>query len=146
MDSADSAIPQGARAREPWQPQFLEQLAERGNVSNSAKAAGVHRTTAQKARQRDDEFAQAWDAAIEEALDQIEDIVMKTAREGEDITTSRWVLARRRPTVWGDRTKVELSGSVAFDRDADNEILEHLTRLAEVAQQEEDANARTTTE
>ena len=146
MDRTDRTMPQRAlaqralaRARPDWAEPFLAALALSANVTVSARSVEVSRSTAYEARNRDDEFALEWDNAIEEALDGIELAVMQAARSGEDMATSRWVLARRRPSVWGDRAKAELSGSVAFDLDADQELLERLTRLAEVAQEEEDA-------
>ena len=131
--------PARERARPDWYDKFLQALAVSANVSRSARAAGKGRRTVYDARQADDAFALEWDEAIEEALDGIEIVVMQAAKSGEHLPVSQWVLAKRRSSVWGDRTKVELTGSVNFNRDADDELLDRLTRLAEVAQQADDA-------
>ena len=109
------------------------------NVTAAARAARVERTTPYQARQRDEQFARDWDAALEEALDKIEETAMRLATSGEDPAMTRWVLERRRPSVWGNRTNAEPSGHVAFDRGAGEELRARLKRLAETRQEEKEA-------
>ena len=56
--------PARARTRD-WAPVFLASLARTGSVRASARAAGVGRRTVYDRRERDLEFAAAWDAAFE---------------------------------------------------------------------------------
>ena len=67
-----------ARSR-AWYGPFLSALAVSANVTAAPRAARVKRTTPYQARQRDEQFAQDWDAALEEALDAIEETAMRLA-------------------------------------------------------------------
>lgn len=75
-----------SRARELTQAQrkerFLKELAKRANVSTSAKAAGVDRGTPYRWREADSEFAEAWDAAVEVAVDALESEAWRRAAIG----------------------------------------------------------------
>lgn len=51
---------------------FLETMALTCNVSESARSAGISRTTAYEWREADESFAKAWDAAEQEAADLLE--------------------------------------------------------------------------
>jgi hypothetical protein len=48
-----------------WPPLFLEALAASGLIRASARAVGIGRRTTYDKRERDPEFAAAWDAAVE---------------------------------------------------------------------------------
>ncbi len=48
-----------------WPPLFLEALAASGLIRASARAVGIGRRTAYDRRDRDPEFAAAWDAALQ---------------------------------------------------------------------------------
>lgn len=48
---------------------FLEKLAETGNVSQSAREAGIARPTVYEHKHDDPDFAAAWEDALEEAAD-----------------------------------------------------------------------------
>lgn len=56
----------------------------RGNVTDSARAAGVSRSTVYEWRAEDDSFASAWDAALDEAADAMEREAWRRAIEGVD--------------------------------------------------------------
>ena len=66
------------RARET----FLAELAARGNVSAAAAAAGLSRVTFYEWRNADADFAAAWDAALETAIDAMELEARRRAVEG----------------------------------------------------------------
>lgn len=51
--------------------QFLATLAETGNATAAARAAGISRSTAYTWRQLDGDFAASWDHAIAEAVDRL---------------------------------------------------------------------------
>ncbi|MEI7876271.1 MAG: hypothetical protein WCK95_29460, partial [Alphaproteobacteria bacterium] len=52
---------------------FLAELAETGAVAIAAERAGLHRSTLYALRQRDNEFAARWDAALQLGLDRLQD-------------------------------------------------------------------------
>ena len=62
--------------RTKWTPQkrgkFLKKLQETANVSGSARYAGLSRSLVYEKREADPEFAEAWDEAIEIAVDDLE--------------------------------------------------------------------------
>lgn len=66
------------RAREV----FLAELAQRGNVSAAAEAAGLARATFYEYRSADPDFAAAWDEALETAIDAMELEARRRAVEG----------------------------------------------------------------
>lgn len=61
---------------------FLETLRRTGNVSAAAREAGVEISKANTKRAQNQTFRQEWDAAIEGALDDLEEEVRKRALEG----------------------------------------------------------------
>lgn len=63
---------------------FIEKLIETGNISLSARLIGVGRRTLYDARERDPEFREAWDTALEEAADLLEAEARRRAVEGVD--------------------------------------------------------------
>lgn len=76
-----------------WRPVFLKELAATCNVSESARKAGVDRTTAYAARAHDDKddpqaradalaFARQWDNAIEIGIDALEAEARRRAMHG----------------------------------------------------------------
>jgi len=74
-------------AKPNWRPTFLSALRNTGNVSASAKAAGVDRTTAYKAKAaslqtKNATFAKGWDEAIEVATDLLEGEARRRAIAG----------------------------------------------------------------
>ena len=110
-----------------WKPLFLETLRETANVSRSAKIAGVSRKTAYKHRETSETFRDAWDDAIEEGLDYLEEEARRRAFEGTQKpvyqrgelvghvrefsdTLTIFLLKGRRPEVYGDRLKQEVTG------------------------------------
>lgn len=65
-----------------WRSAFLASMAKHGNVTVSARAAGISRSTAYYAYKVDAEFAAAWDAAYLEACDLIEAEALRRATQG----------------------------------------------------------------
>jgi hypothetical protein len=119
------------RARTPTtekrKEQFLKELANRANVSDAARAAGVGRRTAYDWRAADEAFAAAWDEAVEHAVDELEREAWRRAAEGFDEpvyqkgelvgTVRRYsdhlmsvLLKAHRPEKFRERTQTELTG------------------------------------
>ncbi len=108
-----------------WTPAFLEALRNLPMISSACAAAGINRTTAWRRRQADEDFAAAWDDAMEEGVDRVEQEAFRRAVEGweqgvwhqgEQVGTERrysdallaLILKGRRKSVYADRT--ELTG------------------------------------
>lgn len=60
----------------------MSALAETGNVTLAASAAGVNRATPYRWRQDDPDFARAWEDAMEAAADKLEQEAWRRAVEG----------------------------------------------------------------
>lgn len=63
---------------------FLAALQQQPNVTLAARAAGLSRQTMYEWRDADEQFAAAWDAALEEALDLAEAEMWRRGVEGWD--------------------------------------------------------------
>ena len=110
-----------------WKPRFVESLREVGNVSAAARHAGVSRQTVYKERKSSEQFRDAWDDAMEEAMDLLEAEARRRAVEGThkpvfykgaavgeireySDTLTIFLLKGRRSDVFGDRVKQEITG------------------------------------
>ncbi len=114
-----------------WKDLFVSALASSGNISWSARRAKVTRQYVYQAREADLEFAAAWDDAIEQSSDAMEQAgwhravkgVKKTKsfyyegeRVGEDIITEysdtllMFFLKARRPEQYRERIDHSLHG------------------------------------
>jgi len=67
-----------------WQSAFLRVLADTGNVRAASASAGISRATAYRARKRDRNFADKWDAALDDALEALMAEAMRRALRGVD--------------------------------------------------------------
>jgi hypothetical protein len=56
----------------PWREAFLAALREMPVVQHACDAVGIERSTAYRSRQVDDEFAKAWEEAMEAGVDRAE--------------------------------------------------------------------------
>lgn len=65
-----------------WKPPFLESLRNAPIIRHACEAVGVNRVTAWRAREADEEFAKAWDDAIEEGIDRAEQEAFRRAVVG----------------------------------------------------------------
>jgi hypothetical protein len=65
-----------------WKNAFLAALREMPVIAHAAKAVGVDRSTAWRARQADEAFAEAWDDAMEEGIDRAEQEAFRRAVVG----------------------------------------------------------------
>jgi len=72
----------GAKLSPKKKATFLEVLAQTGNVSAAATAAGINRYHAYDWRATDEDFAKEWEAAIEHAADLLELEARRRAYEG----------------------------------------------------------------
>lgn len=63
---------------------FLDVLRTTGNVSASARAAGISRRRAYLRRRQDEDFRGEWESALEEALDELEGELRRRALLGTE--------------------------------------------------------------
>jgi len=139
------ATPRGG-SRRSWTKRrrraFLETLRETANVSAAARAAGMARASAYGLRKREPEFREAWDDALEEALDDLEAELRRRALEGVERpvfyggkecgsvrnysdSLGMFLLRSRRGTVFAE------SAARGRDRTGDDEVEDAKTRLRE---------------
>ena len=71
---------------------FLDVLRSTANVSRAARAAGLPTSSLYRRRARSQAFAAEWDAAINEAIDSVEEELIRRARDGVE-----------RPVFYGGR-------------------------------------------
>jgi len=106
---------------------FLAALTEANSIGKAAAAAGIGRRTAYDWRDKDPDFAAAWDVAYEVGTDNLEDEATRRGRDGVDEpvyyqgavcgTIRRYSdtlllaqLKARRPDKYRERTSTELTG------------------------------------
>jgi len=65
-----------------WKPVFLAALRNMPVIRHACDAAGVDRTTAWRAREKDEEFAAAWEGAMEAGIDRAEQAAYSRAVDG----------------------------------------------------------------
>jgi hypothetical protein len=86
----DTTISSGSNAHESgrtrqtadWRPAFLTSLARTGNVTRASRDAKIDRGTVYVTREKDPEFAAAWEEALEEATDLLEEEARRRAYYG----------------------------------------------------------------
>ncbi len=110
-----------------WKIAFLEELSKTGNVSASARMAGISRVTAYANRESNEEFAALWDDAIEIATDALELEARRRALEGTikpvfyqgvscgqiqeySDTLMIFLLKAHRPDKFREQSSVEVTG------------------------------------
>jgi transposase-like protein len=62
---------------------FLRALVETANVVGAARAVGVPENSPYHLRRKDDDFARAWDRALDEAYSKLEMMLLRRATYGE---------------------------------------------------------------
>lgn len=65
-----------------WKAIFLEALRNMPVIRHACDASGVSRTTAWRARETDEAFAKAWDDALADGVDRVEQAAMLRAVDG----------------------------------------------------------------
>lgn len=122
------------RTRQRAREAFLVELAQRGNVSAACAAAGLSRVWFYAERKTDEAFAEAWNEALETAIDAMELEARRRAVEGVEkpivgrigkdqdgiITHVReysdslmtLLLKAHRPDKYRERTDVHHSGEI----------------------------------
>jgi hypothetical protein len=94
-----------------WRATFLKTLAKTPSVTMAAKAAGIPRRTAYDHREKDPEFAQAWDDALNQSLDALEHEVYQRALK-DDAQLAMFLLKAHRPAIYRERIEAAVAGGV----------------------------------
>ena len=90
-----------------WMPKFLESLSEVPNVSAACRNSGVSRRYAYVVKDKDKEFGEAWEDAIEASTDELVGTCYKRAKEGSDVLAIFLLKAHRRP-IYGDKSEQQV--------------------------------------
>lgn len=90
--------------KKDWKPDFLENYRESGNVQASAKAAGITKQAAYKARKTNKVFRQEWEAAREEVADTLEAVAVTRAKDHSD-TLLIFLLKGLKPETYGEKVR-----------------------------------------
>lgn len=98
------------------------------NVSKACKAAAIGRTLAYQWKREDPEFAQQWEDAIENAVDNLEQSAWQRAQRQKDPSDTLliFLLKGYRSERFKDKAHVEHAGKVDISN-AKNELGELLT-------------------
>jgi len=93
---------------------FLRVLAQTGQVTAAAKAAKSDRTTFYRWREKDKDFADAWDGAWDLGGDALEDEARRRALAGSD-TLLIFLLKAHKPNRYRERSDVRVEGGMSID-------------------------------
>src|SRR4051794_16810457 len=89
---------------------FLEALRAGRSVAAACRAATYTRSVAYVWRRDDPDFKAAWDEAVEEGTDALEDIAFDRAATGQSDTLTIFLLKARRPEKYRETVRQEHSG------------------------------------
>lgn len=117
----------------------------------ACQAAGIGRKTAYEARENDEDFAIAWDQALEDGVDVLERAALERATRSSDQLLVH-LLKARRPGVHADRLRAELTGAeggpisiegrLKRERGLEADAIQALTKLLERLEAHEQAKSR----
>lgn len=124
MKKKAAKAPTKPTIKREWRARFLDLLANTFSVTAAAKGAGIDRTSVYDARRADPEFATQWDAALSQALDNLEAAAYKRAAQTSD-TLAIFLLKTRRPDIYRDRQE-----TTNINIDYSNLTDEQLQRIA----------------
>lgn len=117
-----------------WYKPFLATLSVSANVKDSAAAAQISRKTAYEARKADPAFAQAWDEALADAVDDLEKVAWERARnQSDDIL--KFVLRAHHPK-YREASRIELTGAEGGPIQQEVTVThERITRIVEIVKE-----------
>ncbi|MEP7294029.1 MAG: hypothetical protein ABI835_19740 [Chloroflexota bacterium] len=113
---------------------FLSELSKMPNIARACRLARISRQTAYRYRESEAEFAAAWDEALTEGVESLEESAWKFAQRG-DTTMAIFLLKAHNPEKYRETVKTVHSGSLEIDdskaREAREKLERGLARLAE---------------
>lgn len=119
--------PRTSRTEREAREKFLAALAQGASISGAANSSGFPRSTAYDLRNEDEDFAKAWDEAVEAGTDALEDEAVRRAKDGvskpvfykgmacgeiQEYSDSllMFTLRARRPEKYRENVKLEVGG------------------------------------
>jgi len=117
-----------------WQDRFFEALRNTGNVRAACQAAGVSRWTVYDRKAHDEEFADRWAQAEEEAIEVLEAEARRRATTGQSDTLLIFLLKSHRPAKYRESYRVEHAGKVEHQVEAAVKVDLSVLTSAELAQ------------
>jgi hypothetical protein len=81
--------------RDSQKKRFIDALTANGTICHAARAAGVSRWTAYRWRSEDKEFREAWDYALDDAIEAVESKLYQSALAGNTLASIFWLKAHR---------------------------------------------------
>lgn len=129
LDRSDTDAPISSYSFDDWRDDFIASLSGDLNVRRACIAAGISRSNAYYRRETDDEFAEAWDEAIENASDLLEGVYWQRAIEQSDRAIEFLLKANRREK-YGEIAKVEVTGKDGGPINVQLTDAERVTRAA----------------
>lgn len=109
VDKVDTDAPISSYTFDDWRDDFIASLSGDLNVRRACIVAHISRSAAYKRRETDEEFAAAWDEAIDNAVDLLEGIYHQRALEQSDRAMEGFLRAYRRDR-WQPVTRQEVTG------------------------------------
>jgi len=93
--------------RDTRKKKFIAALTSHGTVFHAAQAAGISRQTAYRWQREDPEFADQWDEAHEQAVDEVESVLFQKALSGDTICMIFYLKAHR--PIYRDRLNIDIA-------------------------------------
>tara|TARA_R110000824_G_scaffold27017_9_gene92281 strand:- start:759 stop:1184 length:426 start_codon:yes stop_codon:yes gene_type:complete len=105
----------GAKAKGSgdWKDTFLSALRVAPVIRQACKRAGISRAEAYRERHKDINFAQQWQEALNDGIDEVELALHIRARK-QDTTAAIFLLKNLRPEVYGENVNLNVSGSLSI--------------------------------
>jgi very-short-patch-repair endonuclease len=149
-DKSDTEGPISSFQFDDWRDDFVAALAEFGNVRGACIKARKSRSNAYYRRDTDEEFAEAWNEALDNFADLLEGVYAKRAIEQSD-RAIEFLLKANRPEKYRERTEVTTThrGKVEMTSPALEQATQELTewrkqRMSELSSLPSAAPAPTT--
>lgn len=141
----------------PWREAFLAALREMPVVQYACDKVGIERSTAYRKRQDDDDFAKAWQDAMEAGIDRAEQEAINRAVNGweepvfyqgaqcgtvlkKSDAMLALVLKGRRKSVYADRTEITGAEGGPLAHSDETTRAARLARLIEQARERKEAD------
>lgn len=94
---------------------FILILSQGNSITAAARSIGVSRQAVYQVRETDEDFKNAWDNAIEEGLDTLEDEAISRAKKSSDLLLI-FLLKGGRPDKYRERVDINVNWRVELER------------------------------
>jgi hypothetical protein len=114
-DGNSKRLKNAQRTTAAQKQRFIRALTKVPSVKHAALAAGFSRRTAYDLRKADEEFNQAWVAAIESSVDEVENRAFEIALKGDPQVAANlitFLLRCHKPEVYRERVEAAVAAGV----------------------------------